>query len=460
MNSSLDQDLFLKYASTLCLSAAIGLMTIWVLPNTIALRHIFIGIGLISSTTILIKSKFFRHRKFFDIFPLVLFSLIFIWAILHFIFFSLNPVLEWQELTSLWLRAFAGAIIAIGLSISLRINPFLKPYFFISLFIVSCINLGAYLYLSYKDSSFILPVDFVTAFVFKKIEAAFFGVIAIAIACANLVYVMSKQFNKRQALIIFLWFLGITIAIVSSLVANTKNGVAIALGLCFLLSLTLVFKTLFSRNHSAVGLVISALFIAVLLFGGWKAHTKFASQGWSTLWEDAKISSQLDKHNYWRYNSQHWNRVVGEKFPTNSLGINVAGNTYERVAWATQGLALIYQYPFGYGSINRSFVGMLNHAHVPQYLDSATHSGWIDFGLAFGLPGLLILFLTFIYIVFKGMQSNSQFGLMGAWLILGFIPFGLVAEICYKHNFEILIFFIAFAATSVIGIRCIKNENI
>lgn len=443
----------LQYFSILCVSAVIGLMTIWVLPNTIALRHAFIAIGLISSVAVIIKTRFFKDRGIMEMMPLILFSLIFVWALTHYAFFSLNPDLELQELTSIWLRVFAGAIIAIGLSIVLRIHSFLRPYFFVSLFIVSWINLGAYLYLSLKGGSFILPTDFVTAFVFKKIEAAFFGVIAIAIACANLVYLISKRLDKKNAFIIFLWFFGITTAIISSLVANTKNGVAVALALCFLLSLTIAFKAIFNRKQSNVVLVIATLFIAILLFGGWKAHTKFASHGWSTLWEDATISSQLDQHNYWRYNGQHWNKVVGESFPQNSSGINVAGNTYERVAWATKGITLIKQYPFGYGSINRSYVGMLNHAQERHELESQTHSGWIDFGLAFGVPGLLILFATFISIIIKGIGSDSQFGLMGAWLILGFMPFGLIAEICYKHNFEILMFYIAFAATSVIAVR-------
>ena len=46
---------------------------------------------------------------------------------------------------------------------------------------------------------------------------------------------------------------------------------------------------------------------------------------------------------------------------------------------------------------------------------------------------------------------------MGAWLVIGIMPFGLIAEISYKHNFEILLFFIAFAAASSISI---KNANI
>jgi hypothetical protein len=382
--------------------------------------------------------------------------LIFIWVLIHFWFFSLNQTLEWQELKSIWLRVLGCSIVAVGLSLSVRLNDRLRPYFFISIFFVSWINLGAYLYLSYQQGSLMLPSTFVYSFVFKKIEAAFFGVIAISIACASLVDLISKKYDQKSLIVSIFWFLGITSAIVSSIVANTKNGVAVSLGLCFLLALTLIFRVVFLRGHSKWRLAVPTLLAILLLIGGWKVHTHFASQGWNALWEDVSISSQLDQHNFWRYNSPQWNKVIGESFPKNRLGNPVAGNTYERVSWATQGLILISDYPMGYGSINRSFVGMLNHANVQQELDSQTHSGWIDFGLAFGVPGLLIFLLVFMAIVWRGITVGGQFGLMGVWLTIGLIPFGVVAEICYKHNFEILMFFIAFAATSTIRL---KNKN-
>jgi hypothetical protein len=306
---------------------------------------------------------------------------------------------------------------------------------------------------SYETGRFILPSEFIYKFVFKKIEAAFFGVIAISIACANIVYLMSKKMDLKNTRHLIYWLLGIVISILSAVVANTKNGVVVALGLCTLLGIALIYKASFGKGATRLKLLLPASFIVLVLVGGWKAHTQFASQGWNTLLEDIQISSQIEKHNFWRVNSKDWHKVEGEDFPKNSKGLPVAGNTYERITWATQGIMLISQYPLGYGSINSSFVGMLNHAKVDQKLESQTHSAWIDFGLAFGIPGLLILFLTFTSIIFKGCIRGGQFELIGVWLILGFMPFGLIAEINYKHNFEILIFFIAFAAASTIGIR-------
>jgi len=454
MNLNLSQNRSIQFFSVMCLISVIGLLTIWVLPGTIAFRHVLLVIGFISSLVIIYKSNFFLRRNFLDLLPLIFLALIFIWAIVHYLWFSLNPALEFQELKSLWLRALVGSVIAIGLSITLRIKKNLRPYFFISLFLVSWINLMAYFYLSYEAEKFLLPGDFVRKFAFKKIEAGFFGVIAIAIACSNLLNLMSQKLDKKSAIYSALWFFGITVAIISSVVANTKNGVVVALGLCVLFGFTLIYRALLGAEVLRAKMFMPIVFVFLLLLAGWKIHMQFASQGWSTLIEDIQISSQIDKHNFWRFNSKDWTKVYEkESFPINSSGLDVAGNTYERVSWATQGLLLIKQYPMGYGSINRSFVGMLNYAGIKQELESQTHSGWIDFGLAFGIPGLCIFLILFSSIVYKGLRNGDQFGLMGAWLIIGFAPFGLIAEINYKHNFEILLFFIAFAAVSTISFR-------
>ena len=45
MNLLLTQDKTMRYCSIACLVSVIGLLTIWVLPNTIAFRHLLLGIG-------------------------------------------------------------------------------------------------------------------------------------------------------------------------------------------------------------------------------------------------------------------------------------------------------------------------------------------------------------------------------------------------------------------------------
>lgn len=455
MNLFLKRGNAIQYSSNICLMVVVVLLTIWVLPDTIALRNVLLGIGALCAIWLVSLSKFFKNRALLEILPLILFSLIFAWAIIHFLFFSLNPELELKELKSVWFRALAGSIVAIGLCVALKINANIRPYFFTSLFIVSWINLGAYIYLSYQAGALIQPQDFVNIFVFKKIEAAFFGIIAISLACANLLFLASKNYEKEDILLTVLWLFGIVSAIISSIVANTKNGLLGSLGLCALLGIVFICKAIFIGGDSRRKLLLPALLIFFIVIFAWKTHSSFATNGWSTLFEDIKISSQIEKHNFWRYSGLEWEkpRSMGEVFPKNSRGIDVAGNTYERIAWATQGSYLIFKHPMGYGSINHSFVGMLNFSGISNQLESQTHSGWIDFGLAFGIPGIFLMAITFLSVIYCGLYFGGQFGWMGLWLIVGIAPFGLIAEICYKHNFEILLFFIAFACTSVIPIK-------
>jgi len=432
------------WADYLCVASVIGLLSIWVLPDTIALRHVLIITGFLSACRIISTSTFFKERRFFELLPLIFLSFLFVWVVVHYFFFSLNPTLEAQEIRSLWLRSFLCAVMAVGLRISIANHPPLQPYFFAALWVVPLINLGAYLALSAEAGRWLSHFEFVVGFVFKKIEAAFFGVLAIAIACANLIDAMSHV-HERGVRKKTLWYgLGIGIALLSALVTGTKNGVVAGLSLCVVLAFAYLFHYM-RFTQSNIRIRALAFAIIILLGAGlvWKGLNSYSAATWNHLLEDVRIASQVDTHSVWKKNNP-------TQFPLAPSGRMVTGNTYERVAWATMGLRLIEHYPYGSGSVNRSFVLMLNHAGVEHQLESQTHSGWIDFGLGFGIPGLAILGFVFMSCVWFAIRQKTLFGLLAIWLTIALVPFGLIAEITYKHNFEILIFFIAFASASAI----------
>lgn len=448
------QDQNIQYLSIACVFCVVGLLTIWVLPNTIALRHVLLGIGVITAFPIIIKSHFFCRKSLWELLPIWLLLSLFAWVVIHLSFFSLNFELEFKEFKTLWARAIMGAVLAIALSIALQKSVNLRPYFFVALFIISLINIGAYLYMSAisPEGTFISFFNFVDRFVFKKIEAAYFGVLAISVACANIVYLLGMSASKHRSITIAWWLAGIAVALTASIINITKNGIAGGVALCILLALTYMVRSFLKDSHTKLKMLLSAGLIGAILLGGSQINRLLVSPGWTNFIEDVQFSSQIDTHSVWKKNNP-------DSFPIKSSGVMVSGNVYERMSWATAGVRLIKAYPLGYGSINRSFVGMLNHAKVEQELESQSHSGWIDFGLAFGIPGLLILFATFLAILWFGIKRGGQFGLIGAWLAIGLMPFGLFSEINYKHNFEILIFFIAFAAASTVGIQGIKFQT-
>ena len=429
------------------------LLFIWVLPDTIALRNILLGLGAIAGLGLIC-----RHWKCFNYFgirtlPLYLLMGLFVWVLVHYAFFSLNPELELSEIKSLWLRAFAGFLMAVGVACALNWNTNLRKYFFFSLFFVPIINLSAYGYASFLKGSLVKPNDFVR-FLFIKIETTYFGAIASAYAIANLLYLFIFKKDEKNFLRAALYLLGLVLVLISALIVGTKNGVAISIALCLFFGLVLILDMLINFRKLSLASVFACLLVLVVTGVVWKGHKASAYEGWDTIFSDAKIAIQTDNYRQWQKGEHDFVR------PTNDMGTLVVGNTYFRLAWATVGTKLIADYPLGYGSINRSFVGLLDEAKIDHVHQGQVHSGWIDFGLAFGVPGLTLLFSAMFCIIILGLSRPSFLNICAAMTCVALIPMGIIAEISYKQYFEATIFFIAMAASFIAVDDAPKNGDI
>ena len=126
------------------MTASFALLLIWVVPNTILLRHVLLAIAFLASLMVMKTNAELFIRMKTAIFPLAVLSLLFIWVGIHYFFFSLNPELELKEITSLWVRTFLGFVAAIGLGISLRKYPELMKFFYFAVFLTPLLNVGSY----------------------------------------------------------------------------------------------------------------------------------------------------------------------------------------------------------------------------------------------------------------------------------------------------------------------------
>ena len=432
-----------NYLAKICLASVCTLLAIWVLPNTIVIRHVLLGIGFISGTC-LIQKNWASFNKFkTTLIPLYAILALFFWVAIHYVFFSLNPTLELSEIRGLWMRTLAGTITAIGLGIALSKNPNLRKYFYISLFFVPMINLGAFIYMCLLQGV-MLPFGSSVSFVYAKIETAYFGAMAAAMAVANIIFLIVLNKQRPSYGIVSLYFLGIVLVLTSALVSSTKNGMAITLGLCGFLFLIILINVIFKSGGFrlfGLGLAVCILAVATSM---WQVQVSFGGQGWNTVFQDAKTGLDIDSN-------EQWQKMEGSvPFPLNSLGIPSVSNTYTRFAYAAVGARLISQYPLGYGSINQSFNGLQTLAQVPHEHQGQVHSGWIDFGLAFGVPGLLLLLSSMIAIIYLGVRGRGELGVIAAMVSLTLIGFCLIAEMSYKQYFESWIFMMTFCATVVI----------
>jgi hypothetical protein len=437
----MNESVMSRSSMVISIMAFFMLEVVWVLPHTIAARNIILAIGLISSVIYLWSD---RKNIFINstIFPLAFLFSLFIWVVVHCLFFSLDFVGELKEIKSLWVRSFAGIIFAIALGVIVKKSFPSWIIFLFALTIVPVINISTYLYHSFLNGSLLLPAEFVRNFLFVKIEAAFFGAIATSVFLSMSLKYLSKKQSVKLVLVEVIFFSGLILFALSSLISSSKNGVAISLGLIFIYIFNLTYLGATSK-FSKKKYFIRAAALVVFAFAILNIHKSSSSPGWSSLLSDIKISAQINQF-------EHWKNPGKFGYPINENGQTVVSNTYERMAWAVAGWQLIKEEPLGYGSINNSFKGMLNYQKIEHNVPGQTHSGWTDFALAFGIPGLLIIVFTQLVIIFMGLKSKNEWGMVGAWICMALLPLGVIAEISYKQYFEATLFFIAFAAVMVI----------
>ena len=237
--------------------------------------------------------------------------------------------------------------------------------------------------------------------------------------------------------------------LLSAVLSNTKNGVLIAMLLCILLAVVIFFHSFFytkGKNTKILGIVIVAF---ILISSGfvWHAQKQLATRGWNTVFQDTQLAMDIDKNTQWQY-------AEGSRpLPLNSAGLPPAVNTYSRVAWATVGVRLISQYPLGYGSVNQSFNGLQSYLNIYHEHTGQTHSGWIDFGLGFGLPGLFLMFLAIFSIIVLSLLRPARLNLIAATICVMLLPFCLTSEMSYKQYFESMIFFLSMCGAIVVFSR-------
>lgn len=213
--------------------------------------------------------------------------------------FSLNPELELSEIKGLWMRSLLGTIAAVGLGIAITKYAKLRLYFYIALFLTPAINVLAYCWASYLKHGLVKPNEFLF-FLFAKIEIAYFGGNATAVAVGNLITLMAGRLDKSKILQILWWLIGLVLVLISALISNTKNGIAIALGLCALLAIVALINAMVRKGGSKKASIIVLLALAVLSGGVWERHKSLAYKGWDTVFQDAALGLDINTNKQWQ----------------------------------------------------------------------------------------------------------------------------------------------------------------
>jgi hypothetical protein len=444
------------------------LLGIWATMNTIALRNILIWVG--SLIALVYWWNWFKTNKanhtlpslsWLYWLPVVLIGLMFVWVVMHFFFFAQNPEQQFSELKSTWLRSLLAVIIASATGVALNRNPRLIPWLWLGLLLSFVVLIYQYIPKAIAKHS-LFAVDWFGDYIFW---AKFNGVLAGTILIAGLLGLLLDSIwrNKRKANGIELKnnthekkikakliyeitmpiyvLVGICLAVYAFVfIFDAKAGVGMAVILIAFwlgIGLLLILKNAVSEQDKKRrrAFLIKSLFVFFLTVASlsWftAKHIK-NNPGWGSLFEDMAISAQIDSHHNWK--------GTGAALPLRKDGTPVAGNTYERVAFATAGMRLIHLNPLGNGSL-RSFREDAKKIEPSYQNHTYTHSAWIDLGLSFGLPGLLFLPIALAALLFcAALNPRISFRATIITVAIAILILYLVGEYAFGHSVEILFY--------------------
>lgn len=106
-------------------------------------------------------------------------------------------------------------------------------------------------------------------------------------------------------------------------------------------------------------------------------------------------------------------------WPHTESGEIVEESTFLRASWAHFALREVIAKPLGYGYSHRAFGYVVNKRLGSNRDISSSHNGWLDFALAGGIPALLLLVISEVWLMLYGLRCfNSGSGFWGIALLL------------------------------------------
>lgn len=425
------------------------LLGIWATRDTIALRNILLVLGSVLSL-IYIMLEFRLHNlasqlTWKNCLPLILIGLMFAWVVFHYFFLSRYPELQFDELKSTWLRSFLAVVLALGTGLAISRAPKLINLLWLGILVSFLVLFYQYIPIAIAKNSLFAPDHYGPSYIYlAKINGVLMGTILIAGLTGTLIDVARSANERKNAIILtsFYWFFGVFTAIYSYVyIFMARNGIGLV-ALLFIAWLVIgitCFIRIKLKKHTVPTpkfLFISTL-VATFLFGWFGLQHIKSTPGWLSLVDDVYIAVQIEKYPNWRDPA-----TLG--YPIKLDGTLVAVNTYERAAWATAGATLFLpENPLGLGILNRPYPRLLHEKYGKEvgYIPS-THSAWIEFGLAFGYPGALLLLSVLVILIVRSLRKWFIFSATSLSISLSLLFMYTVGELSTAHAVELLFYWI------------------
>lgn len=441
------------------------LLGIWAVKHTIALRNNLLVVGALVSIFI-IKREFISCRlkgvlNLRSLMPIILLMMMFFWVLWHFIYMPQYPEIQAKELTSTWLRALLATLNGIAIGMLVRKNIRMLNWLWLGIF-ASFIALYFQYIQKILNAASLFQYDPYGYIFHLKINGILVGSMLIAGLgglTLDLIRIAPSEKNRLQ---LSFCVLSVCLTLYAYVyIFDSRNGIGIAAALFIFWGCIFLYKAVINLSAgisiSGVLMPVTGALLLALIFCFFLVQQSSYNTGWSTFFEDFSIGLQSDKYINWRdFNA------LG--MPVAPSGRQVSSSTYERIALMVEGLKVISSYPFGCGVLTQPFMKMLPQVYPGVFFSGqhATHSAWIEFGIAFGVPGLLFLIgsliTSAINTIKQGARSIAPITILS--LVLNIMILYLVGEVSTQHGVEILFYFLALIfALQIPNLKLYKFEG-
>jgi hypothetical protein len=431
------------YLSGLLLICSSLLLAIWPLPGTIALRHILLGLGFAVSLSILYGHRTILLQK--SSWTVWLFFSFFILLLIHLLVFSHEFNAQLYELQHVWMRCFLAMAMGLALgsiltngaapNVSVRKN-IVTLLLLIGLSGTCLIGFSHYGYSAWHTKQLL---NYDVLFALYKAKPPFVIGAALALPLSFILIIRSIN-NQESRWWILPSLLIISLSLLIVYFSNTKNGIAIFAFTLAIFTANVFFKIQWGWSRCVLTTIIGVIIFS-LSYSGIEKHIE-KNSAWSFLISDFKVGMDIDYQNYWKNSNLY-------PPPLNAYGAPVNISTYERTAWFVAGSRLLGENPMGYGLLHHSF-GSLALAKWPDFRKpvgnnrGSTHSGWLDFALGVGIPGLLLVLIPLCVAWYRSLFQEGLWFSYVAWTIPIMSFAYLTTEVAGAHFTELLFFMTAF----------------
>ena len=178
---------------------------------------------------------------------------------------------------------------------------------------------------------------------------------------------------------------------------------------------------------------------------------------WKNFSDSARIAWDIDQHTWWI-------DQVKNPQPANSQGVPVDHSAYNRIAWMRGASYLITEYPLGIGYDRNAFRrALMRHYGAASTASGHAHAGLLDFTLATGLPGGLLLTAALLTAINHGWRrwraTHGVAGLALAIFVAGYFLRAAIDGTVRDHMLEQAMFvFGVLLATSLADLGQEKDD--